>query len=137
MVSEKVREYVEKARNLGYSDGKIRASLRTKGWQDKDIDEVLDKVPPTPRNKTPPESNTILNKINQLALWSFILSIVLFFLPVVGLILGIVALVQIKKSGEKGKIWAIAGIIISMLILIALLLFSTLESIATPCSVNT
>ncbi|WRZ48758.1 DUF4190 domain-containing protein [Streptomyces sp. NBC_01314] len=40
---------------------------------------------------------------------------VLCFLPGVGLLLGIVALVQIRKKGERGKGMAVAGIVLSMI----------------------
>jgi Co/Zn/Cd efflux system component len=41
--------------------------------------------------------------------------ILAFLAPLIGLILSIVALVQIKKTGQKGKGLAIAGIIVSIL----------------------
>ncbi|MEV1063257.1 DUF4190 domain-containing protein [Streptomyces sp. NPDC050263] len=50
--------------------------------------------------------------INGVAIASLVLGI-LCFLPAVGLVLGIVALVQIKRKGERGKGMAIAGSILS------------------------
>ncbi len=50
-------------------------------------------------------------KTNTLAIVGFILS---FFLGIVGSIICIVALSKIKKTGEKGKGFAIAGIIIGI-----------------------
>ncbi|MGW2045374.1 DUF4190 domain-containing protein [Streptomyces sp. NPDC001858] len=52
--------------------------------------------------------------INGVAIASLVLGI-LCFLPAIGLILGIIALVQIKKRGERGKGMAIAGSILSSL----------------------
>jgi hypothetical protein len=49
---------------------------------------------------------------NVLAILSLIFA---FLVPLVGLILGIIALVQINKSGQKGKGLAIAGIIVSIM----------------------
>ena len=67
------------------------------------------------------------SKTNTLAIVGFILS---FFFGLVGAILCIVALGKIKKTGEKGKGFAIAGIIIGLLPLVAsvilIILFSSL-----------
>ncbi|WP_329220700.1 DUF4190 domain-containing protein [Streptomyces sp. NBC_01485] len=50
--------------------------------------------------------------VNGVAIAALVLGI-LCFLPAVGLVLGIIALVQIKKRGERGKGMAIAGAILS------------------------
>ncbi|MGW0846904.1 DUF4190 domain-containing protein [Streptomyces sp. NPDC002787] len=50
--------------------------------------------------------------VNGLAIAALVLG-VLCFLPGIGLLLGIVALVQIRKSGERGKGMAVAGIALS------------------------
>ncbi|MFJ9741631.1 DUF4190 domain-containing protein [Streptomyces sp. NPDC101166] len=50
--------------------------------------------------------------VNGVAIAALVLG-VLCFLPAVGLILGIVALVQIKKRGERGKGMAIGGAVLS------------------------
>lgn len=49
---------------------------------------------------------------NGLAIAALVLG-VLCFLPAVGLVLGIAALVQIKRRGERGKGMAVAGIVLS------------------------
>lgn len=51
-------------------------------------------------------------KTNKMAVVGFILS---FFLGLLGLIFSIVALNQIKKTGEEGKDFAIAGLVISII----------------------
>lgn len=51
-------------------------------------------------------------KLNPLALIGFIMT---FFFGIVGVIMCIAALAQIKKTGQKGKGLAIAGIIIGLL----------------------
>jgi hypothetical protein len=50
--------------------------------------------------------------INGVAIAALVLGI-LCFLPAVGLVLGIIALVQIRKRGERGKGMAIAGAVLS------------------------
>ncbi|MFI5793174.1 DUF4190 domain-containing protein [Streptomyces sp. NPDC051677] len=50
--------------------------------------------------------------INGVAIAALVLGI-LCFIPAVGLVLGIIALVQIKKRGERGKGMAVAGAILS------------------------
>ncbi|KOG32987.1 DUF4190 domain-containing protein [Streptomyces resistomycificus] len=52
--------------------------------------------------------------VNGLAIASLVLGI-LCCLPVVGLVLGVIALVQIKKKGERGRGMAIAGSVLSSL----------------------
>lgn len=54
---------------------------------------------------------------NGLAIASFILSLV--GLGVIGLVLGIIALNQIKKTGEQGKGFAITGIVLGVLSVLA------------------
>jgi|GEM_PF-3160860 len=62
-------------------------------------------------------------KTNSLAIASLVTS---FFFQLVGLILGIIALGQIKKTGEGGKGLAVAGIVISAIGMLAGLLFGFL-----------
>ena len=50
--------------------------------------------------------------VNGFAIAALVLGI-LCFLPLIGLILGLIALAQIKKKGERGKGMAIAGMILS------------------------
>ncbi|MEU9285279.1 DUF4190 domain-containing protein [Streptomyces sp. NPDC048275] len=52
--------------------------------------------------------------VNGLAITALVLGI-LCFLPAVGLVLGIIALAQIKKRGERGKGMAVGGIVMSSL----------------------
>lgn len=63
-------------------------------------------------------------KTNTLAIVGFVSS---FIIQIVGLIVSIVALVKINKTGEKGKGFAIAGIIISVVLaLVWSLVFATI-----------
>jgi uncharacterized membrane protein len=61
-----------------------------------------------------------MKKTNTLTIIGFILA---FFFPLVGLILCIIGLQQIKKRKEKGRELAIAGIIISSVFMLVILAF--------------
>lgn len=56
------------------------------------------------------EANNKVQLTNTMALVGFVMS---FFNGLVGLILSIIGMSQIKKTGEPGKGYALAGIIIS------------------------
>lgn len=81
---------------------------------------------PKPANKQPevaaskpveaPVAKPAGTKTSGMAIAAIILA---FFFPIIGLILGIVALSGIKKSGEKGKGLSIAAIIISIVLMLA------------------
>lgn len=74
-------------------------------------------------------------KTNTLAIWGFILAI---FLPLIGLILSIVAINQVKKSHEGGKGLAIAGIVIgAILVFFQFLIFVSIINGAKNISTNT
>ncbi len=74
-------------------------------------------------------------KTNSLAIWGFILAI---FLPLIGLILSIVAISQIKKKNEGGKGLAIAGIVIGgILFFFQFLIFVALVNGAKNISTST
>ncbi|NQX29966.1 DUF4190 domain-containing protein [Microbacteriaceae bacterium VKM Ac-2854] len=58
-------------------------------------------------------------RYNLLAIIGFIAS---FFVSVVGIILGFVALSQIKRTGERGRGLAIAGIIIGFVSIVVVII---------------
>ena len=66
-------------------------------------------VPPAPSYSAPPQNQGGEPPLNTLALVSFIGS---FFISLVGIICGHIALSQIKKTGERGRGFALAGLII-------------------------
>lgn len=76
--------------------------------------------PQTPHQDQHPVQPQQPTKTNAMAIWGFILAI---FLPLIGLILSIVAVNQIKKSHEGGKGLAIAGIIIGSILFFFQILF--------------
>jgi hypothetical protein len=79
--------------------------------------------PSAPAPATNPQGDK--PKTNGLAVAALICA---FFIPIIGLILGIVALVQIKKSHEGGKGLAIASIVVSVTItlLVTLAVFGSI-----------
>lgn len=84
-------------------------------------------IPPTgPQGYYPPEP---YQKWNTLCIIGFVLS---FLVPIIGLVLSIVALVQINHSGEKSKGMAIAGIVISAIssILSVILVIALITSLS-------
>jgi len=62
-------------------------------------------------------------KTNTLSIIAIVLTFLLFTIPIVGLILGIVALVQLKKKNEGGKGLAIASIVISSVFIVLQIIF--------------
>jgi hypothetical protein len=59
-------------------------------------------------------------KVNDLAIWGLILS---FLFPLVGLVICIISLRQMKKKGETGKGFAIAGIVVVFMSYVSPLIF--------------
>ncbi len=60
-----------------------------------------------------------VKQTNTMAIIGFVTSLIL---PPLGIIFGIIALGQIKKSGENGKGWAIAGIAVGAVFTLYLIL---------------
>lgn len=80
-----------------------------------------DQPQPTINQEVSSSTNKVApDKTNTLSIVGFILA---FFIPLVGLILSIVSLPQISKKKEGGKGLAIAGIVISVILLPFHLLF--------------
>lgn len=80
------------------------------------------------QHQTKTQAVTTVAGTNQLAIAGFVLSFL--FVPL-GLILSIIALIQIKKSRQAGKGLAIAGIAVSAIctLFIMMLVISTLNQI--------
>lgn len=79
---------------------------------------------PTPAYTPAP----VAQKTNVLAIVSLVLSILSF--NIIAVILGVIALSQIKKTGESGRGLAIAGIIIGAIGFIFWIIFIIVFSIA-------
>ena len=149
MASEKIKEYIEKTKKAGYNDEQIKSSLKKAGWNDAKISEAMGKqdnldLPAVPLkqgeeqqpqpSETPSTSSSpsTSNKTNTMAIIALILA---FFIPLFGIIFGIIALVQIKKSGEKGKGLAIAAIVIPVVLVVTLgsMFFFFSHKVKTQC----
>jgi hypothetical protein len=65
------------------------------------------------QDQPPEQANPVSSKTNGLAIAGFVLA---FIASLIGLVLSIIALVQTKKTGDKGKGLAIAGIIVSSVV---------------------
>jgi uncharacterized membrane protein len=95
-------------------------------------DTTAQKQTPAPAANEAPQPEPHSEKTNTLAIIALVVSIILFFgLPIVGLILAIVAISQIKKKGEQGKGLAIGAIVISVIgiilnIIVGILLFGSI-----------
>lgn len=88
----------------------------------KDQGSVVDQQTINPSASLPPKTNTF-------AIVSIILAL---FIPVVGIILAIIALTQINKSKESGRGLAVAGIVISVFVMLfQLVLFVGIVGAAT------
>lgn len=144
MANEKLIEYIKKTKQAGYNNEQIKRALKNKGWNDSDITEAMfevskDFLNAPPAEEEPPslypsssdnsssdlshqdssysegDSSSSDRKFNVMAIIAFALS---FFVPIVGLILAIIGLKQIKNTGEKGKGFAIAAIVLNVLQLV-------------------
>ncbi|MCM2325812.1 MAG: DUF4190 domain-containing protein, partial [Candidatus Woesearchaeota archaeon] len=100
---------VIKTRSEGYTDEKIRATLKGSGYSDIAIDEAMSK-----------EEEAKPDKTSVMAIFALVFA---FIFPLVGLILGFIALSKIKKTGEGGRGLAIAALIISALLFLVNLVF--------------
>jgi len=83
---------------------------------------------PQPYNNTP-GTPVASDRYNVLAIVGFILA---FLINIVGLILSIIALNQIKRTGERGHGLALAGVIISALSIIISIISAIVIVIAAP-----
>lgn len=61
---------------------------------------------------TPADTRSTQPEFNKLSIVGFVLA---FFISIAGLIVGIVALAQIRQRGERGKALAVAAIVLSVL----------------------
>lgn len=116
-----------------YKNAKERPTeLQMDDVYDAEKDLVVSDKPVKNQNDKNGSSQNQSPKTNTLAIFGFISA---FFLPVIGLILSIIGLVQINKKHEKGKGLAISGIIISCFVAL-LHLILTVAFIAAIVSSN-
>lgn len=106
MTHQGLIDYITNARKNKMHDKDIKEQLLKAGWKEDMINEGFKEL----------QSDEVSsNKTNVLAILSLVFS---FLFSPVGLILGIISLKQIKKTSEKGKGLAIAGVIISLISII-------------------
>ncbi len=120
MTNKQIVDYVKQNLSLGFSIEKIKKTLLDVGWQEHEVDDAINEARGISSGKvTPPLPEKSSQKTSVLAILSLIFAFLFFPL---GLILGIIALSEIKKNPNlKGKGIAIAGIIISLIFIISLL----------------
>jgi len=122
MPNKQIIDYIKENLSTGISIEKIKKALLDTGWPEHEINEAInparrlssDKgIPPSPRENT--------EKKNILPVLSLIFA---FVFPIIGVILGIIALSEIKKNPNlKGRKLAIAGIVISCIFIIFNIIF--------------
>ncbi|MFI5061654.1 MAG: DUF4190 domain-containing protein [Actinomycetales bacterium] len=84
--------------------------------------------PPAPRyGEAAPGYAPVQPRYNTLAIVAFILA---FFVSIVGIILGFVALSQIKRTGEQGRGLALAAVIIGFVEIVIGVIFAIIFFIA-------
>lgn len=110
MVVDKLNEYIKSTKEKGYSDEQIRIALKGSGWKEEDIITALGK-----QKTVMKDEHSIEKKTNTLAIIALIMA---FVMPLIGIILGIIALGQIKKTGEKGKRLAVVAIVLPIVLFV-------------------
>ncbi len=125
MANQQLIDYIRESLSAGISLKKIKKSLLDAGWPEQEVKEVISGAKDiSPRKETPPLPEKSSQKTSILAILSLILAFI--FTPA-GLILGIIALSEIKKNPSiKGRGLAIAGVIISSFFMIVGLLIIVL-----------
>jgi hypothetical protein len=153
MENKSIEKYIKNSRSKGMSDKDIKSQLKKVGWNMDEVNQAFNNLdsapmpepkamPATIKKKVdePPKPNyndnhsnnnhNIQNdesKTNTLAIIALIMAFV--FWPL-GIILGIIALGKIKKSGEKGKGLAVAAIVIPIVLLGLLIIVTLIASVA-------
>lgn len=120
MVSQGIIDYIKNSRKKGMSDNDIKTQLLKVGWKSLDVDEAFNSfnAATKPEQVAPPVqpynqgNHSKIPNEKKTSTLAIIALVVTFFMPLIGIILGIIALVKIKKTGEKGKGLAIAAIVI-------------------------
>jgi peptidyl-prolyl cis-trans isomerase B (cyclophilin B) len=117
MANKQIVDYVKKNLSSGFSIEKIKKALLDVGWPEHEINEAINEAKGIyPKKGNPPLPEKSSQKTSVLAILSLIFAFI--FCPI-GLILGIIALSNIKKNPNiKGRGLAIAGIIISVVFMI-------------------
>lgn len=121
MANQQIVDYIKENLSGNISIEHIKKSLLDAGWPEQEVEEAIRGTEGiSPRKETPPLPEKNSQKTSILAILSLIFAFI--FTPA-GLILGIIALSEIKKNPSlKGRGLAIAGIIISIILMILVLI---------------
>jgi len=124
MANQQIIDYIKENLSGDISIKQIKKSLLDAGWPEQEIDEAIRGIEGiSPRKEIPPLPEKSSQKTSILAILSLIFA---FLFPLAGLILGIIALSEIKKNPSiKGRGLAIAGIIISSFSIIIYIFISS------------
>ena len=122
MANQQIIDYIKENLSGNISIEHIKKSLLDVGWPEQEVEEAIKEVKGIYSNKgTLPLPEKSSQKTSILAILSLIFA---FLFSPIGLILGIIALSEIKKNHSlKGRGLAIAGIIISTIPLLMIILF--------------
>ncbi|MBN1502193.1 DUF4190 domain-containing protein [Candidatus Woesearchaeota archaeon] len=115
MIKDELKEHIQNSIKANKSFDEINTKLINSGWAKQDIRDTYEFL-----------AKDSKKSLSVLAIVAFIFSIIL---PLIGLILSIIALVKLKKNpAQRGIRFAIAGVIISSLMML-MLVFSTILGI--------
>ncbi|MBU1204696.1 MAG: DUF4190 domain-containing protein [Nanoarchaeota archaeon] len=120
MANQQLIDYIKENLSGNISIEHIKKSLLDAGWPEQEVEEAIRAVKDHPEDNKMPLPREKSSDTSILPILSLIFA---FLFPIVGLILGIIALSKIKKDPSlKGRGLAIAGVIISSLFMIIPLL---------------
>jgi uncharacterized membrane protein len=74
----------------------------------------------------------VISQKDKLNVWALLGFIFAFVAPILGLIFSIIALVQIKKTGERGRGFAIAGLIIAIVFFVIIIILAVIGVLKQP-----
>ncbi|MDD5086367.1 MAG: DUF4190 domain-containing protein [Candidatus Nanoarchaeia archaeon] len=138
MANKQIVDYTKQNLSSGFSVEKIKKALLDVGWSENEVNEAISEAKVSSSGKElPPLPEKSSQKTSILAILSLIFA---FLFSPLGLILGIIALSDIKKNPNlKGRESAIGGIILSLVFIISLLLliiigYSAFLGFLTPSS---
>ncbi len=129
MARQELVDYIRKAKESGYNDDEIKQKLFESGWEKKDIEEAMSEQVPTlnpidddlfQKPKILEEENlqekVEMKSAKKICVLSIIAFVLAFLLPPIGFILGIVSLIIILVKKKRGLGFAIAAIILGLLL---------------------
>lgn len=95
---------------------------------------MSDSTPPQYSSAAPTQYGNGVARYNVLSIVGFILA---FLVSVAGLVISLIALSQIKKTGERGHGLALAGVIISIVSIVLSIIFYIIIGVAAAHNSST